>query len=137
MILTERPFLADVVASTSSSLSPARIARVPRVERPAIQPNVLTITVQLDLLLCRIVASLAQRLQSIESDEELHAITAVRLNVVDNGRWLHDAFLQTEFAQWMFAQLMPTYPLPARRRVQLSPGTWLATHTHGLASCNR
>jgi hypothetical protein len=58
-----------------------------RVERPTVEPNVRTKTVQLDKALRGIVAALAQTLQ--RPGEELRAIAVVRLDMIANfGR--HD-----------------------------------------------
>jgi hypothetical protein len=68
---------------------------------------------------------------------EFSAVAMMRLNMIADCGRLNDANLRAILAQRMFAQLVPTYPLPARRRVKIIPSRRLAAHTHGLASCNR
>jgi hypothetical protein len=59
MILTRAAVLTDVVALTSSSLSLASIERMARIERKAVEPNITTIAVHLDLALGAVVAAFA------------------------------------------------------------------------------
>jgi hypothetical protein len=88
--------LADVVASTSSSLSPARIARVPRVERPAIQSDIGTVTAGFYEALRGIVTALAQTLKW--AAPEFDAVAMVRLDVIADGRRLNNAGLRAILA---------------------------------------
>jgi hypothetical protein len=124
--------LADVVASTSSSLSPACVDRMARIKWPAIKSDIGTIAVQLDVALGAVMTTLAQALKW--PAPELVAITMVRLDMIANRCRLDDTRLGAVLTERVFAQLMPTNPLPTSRRVQLSPGHWLATHAHGSAS---
>jgi hypothetical protein len=65
MILTERHFRHSgriTQFKRERCLSPALTNWMPLVDRPAIEPNVTTIAMQFDLLLCGIVAALAQTL---------------------------------------------------------------------------
>jgi hypothetical protein len=102
-----------------------------RVERPAIKSDIGTIAVQLDVALGAVMAALAERLKW--PAPEFVDVTMMRLDVIADSRGLDDASLSAVLAQRMLLQLMSTNSLPARRRVQLGPGTWLATHTHDQA----
>ena len=75
-----------------------------------------------------VMAALAERLKW--PAPEFVDVTMMRLDVIADSRGLDDASLSAVLAQRMLLQLMSTNSLPARRRVQLGPGTWLATHTH-------
>jgi hypothetical protein len=106
-------------------LSPPHIDRMPRVERPTIEPDIAPVTMQLKLLLSAIMATLAKRLQLTR--EKFHAVAMMRLDVIDNLSRHNFTCLRAELAQWMFAQLVPTNFLPARRAVQRDPGTRFIT----------
>jgi hypothetical protein len=105
---------------------------MPRVERPPIKSNIGTVAVQLDVALGAVMTTLAQTLKW--PAPELVAVTLVRLDMIANRCRLDDTRLGAVLAERMFAQLVPTNPLPTRRRVQVAPGHRLATHAHGSAS---
>jgi hypothetical protein len=92
---------------------------MPRVERPAIEPDIGTVTARLDEALRGIVTTLAQTLKW--AAPEFVAVAMMRLNVIADSRRLHNAGLRAILAQRMFAQLVPTNSLPARRGVKIIP----------------
>src|SRR5262249_45482312 len=81
--------------------------------------NIQAITAQLDLLLRRIVARLAQTLQL--AGDEVGPVAPMRRDVIDHVRRRHDSALQTELAQRMLHQLKLAQPLPACGFVEAIP----------------
>ena len=87
------------------------------IEGPAVDPDIIPKTVQLDLPLRAIVTGQAKGLEL--PTPELVNVTVVRLDVIcDRGRH-DDAALQAEFTQGVLTKLRLAYPLPARRAVQV------------------
>ena len=107
---------------------PVRVARMIRIERPAIDADVGAESVQLDVTLRGIVARLAKRLKRPEP-KYIHVAT-MRLDVVADGRRRDDAALEAELAQRMLEQLMPANPRPAGGAVPAVPPRTLTTNTH-------
>jgi hypothetical protein len=73
---------------------------MPRVERPAIEPDIGTVTARLDEALRGIVTTLAQTLKW--AAPEFVAVAMMRLNVIADSRRLHNAGLRAILAQRMF-----------------------------------
>jgi hypothetical protein len=107
---------------------------MPLVERPAVESDIATVAVHLNLALRAVIAALAQRLKW--PAPKFIEIAVMRLDVIADGRWLDSANLGAVLAQRMLAQLVANSQ-PACRGVKIIPSRRLAAHTHGLASCNR
>jgi hypothetical protein len=70
------------------------------VQRPTIEPDILMVTVQLDLLLGAVVATLAQTLKWPR--EKFHAVATVRLDMVADLSRHNSAGLEAVLTQRMF-----------------------------------
>ncbi len=90
---------------------------MPRIQRPAVEADVAPIAARLDVVLCRHVTVLAQRLQFAKP--ELVDVAAVRVDVIADRCCRDDAALHAELAQRMLLQLVLTQAVPARAIVEM------------------
>ena len=88
------------------------------IERPAIEANIGSEPVELDEPLRGVVATLAQTHERTEP--KFVDIAAVRLDVIADGCRRDDAALETEFAERVLEQLVPSDSSPASVEYHLS-----------------
>jgi hypothetical protein len=100
-----------------------------RVQRPPIKANIGAKTARLDEPLRRIMATLAEAHERAEP-ESIH-ITTMRLNMIADCGRLDDAALETELAQWVLEQLVPSDSSPASGVVPPIPFRRSAADAHG------
>jgi hypothetical protein len=100
-----------------------------RVEGPPINANIGTKLERLHKPLRTVVTSLAERLERAEP--EFVDIAVMWLDVIADFRRRDDTALETERAQRMFAQLVPSDSSPPSRGVPFVPLRRLAANAHG------
>jgi hypothetical protein len=98
------------------------IERMLRINRKAVESDVVAIAAQLNLAFCRVVARLAQALQL--AGDERRPVAVMRLDVIHHVRHCDAPACQTELAQWLDLELPSAQPAPTRRFVESVPRNW-------------